>query len=266
MASIDLFETSQHRNILLEDVTEPGCGAVQANQHLIVHGDEALILDPGGQRFYPGVLAETSKRLAGARLRHLFLSHQDPDIVSSVNGWLIVTEADAHVSELWVRFVAHFGLDAGVADRLHGIPDRGTTLRLGEQELYVLPAHFLHSPGNFHLYDPVARILYTGDLGASFGQDGRRVDDFDAHVPFLDAFHRRYLPHRAVLRPWLDLVRRLDVQTIAPQHGAMLEGAGTVGRFLDWLEQLDCGVTAMDDVYRLPRALQPAPTPQSPPA
>ena len=32
--------------------------------------------------------------------------------------------------------------------------------------MYALPAHFLHSVGNFHIYDPIAKILYTGDLGA----------------------------------------------------------------------------------------------------
>ncbi len=46
MAETVLFDNGQHRNILLEDY---GHGqAVQANQHLIVQGREAMILDPGG--------------------------------------------------------------------------------------------------------------------------------------------------------------------------------------------------------------------------
>ena len=50
---------------------------------------------------------------------------------------------------------------------LHAIPDEGRIIELGGAKLYYLPAHFLHSEGNFQLYDPTSKILYSGDLGAS---------------------------------------------------------------------------------------------------
>ncbi|MBK8975511.1 MAG: MBL fold metallo-hydrolase [Planctomycetes bacterium] len=253
MSRIELFESADHRNILLEDATEAGDPAVQANQHLVIHGDEAMILDPGGLRFYSRVLAATLRALGGARLRHVFLSHQDPDVVAAVNGWLMTTSADAHISVLWLRFVAHFGLDRLVLDRLHGIPDEGCTLELAGQPLHVLPAHFMHSAGNFHVFDPVSRILYTGDLGASLQDSEQRVvTDFDAHVPALVPFHQRYLPCRDVIRPWLRMVRELDVETIAPQHGAMLRGEAMVDRFLHWLETLEPGIAHLEYLYRAP--------------
>ena len=46
----------------------------------------------------------------------------------------------------------------------------------------MIPAHFLHSAGNFQVYDPVSKVLYTGDLGASIGMDYMDVTDFDAHL------------------------------------------------------------------------------------
>jgi flavorubredoxin len=57
MSSIALFDNGNHKNILLEDFS--GGLAVQANQHLIVHGDSAMILDPGGHKIYNRVFAET---------------------------------------------------------------------------------------------------------------------------------------------------------------------------------------------------------------
>ncbi|HJL15934.1 MAG TPA: MBL fold metallo-hydrolase [Sandaracinaceae bacterium LLY-WYZ-13_1] len=250
MGTLRLFEEGAHRNLLLEDFSS-GL-AVQANQHLIVHGDEAMILDPGGHKVYSKVLSATTGELGRARLTHLFLSHQDPDIVAAANGWLMTTDATAWCSELWVRFVPHFGLDRLVEDRLKPIPDQGMVMELGGAELLVLPAHFLHSCGNFQVYDPTSKILYSGDLGASVGPEYREVSDFDAHVPSMEGFHRRYMASNRAMRLWADMVRELDVQIIAPQHGAFFRGPEMVGRFIDWCAGLECGVDLMGEVFRVP--------------
>ena len=253
MASTVLFEDGPHKNILLEDFS--GGLAVQANQHVIVHGDEAMILDPGGHKVYNKVMAELNSVLGGgAKLRYVFLSHQDPDIVAACNGWLMTTDADAYISELWQRFVPHFGLDRLVEDRLKTIPDAGMQLELGGCPLSLVPAHFLHSAGNFQVFDPVAKILYSGDLGASLGQDYVEVADFDAHVPFIEGFHRRYMASQKVMAAWAGMVRDLDLEMIAPQHGALFRGSEQVGRFIDWCENLACGVDVLVDLFKVPGA------------
>ena len=102
MANTVLYDDGVHRNILLEDF-DTGNLAVQANQHLIIHAGSGMILDPGGHKVYSKVMAETFSILGGAKLTHLFLSHQDPDIVAAVNGWLMSTDATAYISALWTR-------------------------------------------------------------------------------------------------------------------------------------------------------------------
>jgi flavorubredoxin len=251
VANETLYEDGTHRNVMLEDFGLGGL-AVQANQHLIVHGTEAMILDPGGHKVYAKALSETTSILGSTELRYIFLSHQDPDIVAAVNGWLMTTDAIAYVSSIWTRFVAHFGLDHLVEDRLLPIPDEGMILELGGTELLVLPAHFLHSAGNFQIYDPIAKILYSGDLGASLGQTYIRVEDFDAHVDYMDGFHRRYMAGNAVMKAWADMVRPLDIDIIAPQHGAIFEGKDIVGRFIDWCADFDCGVDVIGDTFEVP--------------
>ena len=158
MSHQTLFETTGHRNILLEDFNK-GPLAVQANQHVIVHGQSAMILDPGGHKVYSRVLSSTLQLLGSAKLETIFLSHQDPDIIAATNGWLMTTDAKAYISALWTRFVPHFGLDQLVENRLLPIPDEGMRLHLGGLDLLVLPAHFRPSAGNVPIYDPVSRIL-----------------------------------------------------------------------------------------------------------
>ncbi|MFI5299249.1 MAG: MBL fold metallo-hydrolase [Polyangiales bacterium] len=246
-----LFDNGTHRNVLLEDFA-PGSFAVQANQHLIIHGASGMILDPGGHKIYSKVLAATMQHLGRAKLEILFLSHQDPDIVAAVNGWLMTTDATAYLSNLWIRFVAHFGLDRLVESRLKPIPDKGMRLSLGGQDMLAIPAHFLHSPGNFQLYDPVSKILYSGDLGASVGGTETEVLDFDQHLPFMEGFHKRYMSAGRAMKNWAKLARQLDIDLIAPQHGGYFKGKAMVGRFIDWCDGLACGVDLLDDVYRVP--------------
>lgn len=251
MAHTVLFSSATHRNVLLEDVST-GSFAVQANQHLIVDGRSGIILDPGGHKAYSRVLSATMDLLGDAELEMLFLSHQDPDVVAAANGWLMTTDATAWISSLWIRFVPHFGLDRLVESRLKSIPDPGMRLRLGGCELLVLPAHFLHSPGNFQIFDPESKILYSGDLGASLGASYVEVADFDAHVEYMAGFHRRYMANNRAMRGWARMVRELPIETIAPQHGAYFKGRDMVERFIAWCEGLACGTDLMDDVYRVP--------------
>ncbi len=253
MADTVLFDNGTHRNVLLEDSGSAGM-AVQANQHLIVHDGEAMLLDPGGHKVYSQVLMKTFSVLGRGKLRYLFLSLQDPDIVAAINGWLMTTDATAYISKLWVRFVPHFGLDHLLEDRLLGIPDEGMTFEMGGEALYALPAHFLHSVGNFHIYDPIAKILYTGDLGAALGMEYSEVTDFDAHLQYMEGFHRRYMTGNRAMSLWANMVRNLDIEIIAPQHGALFRGKPMVEKFIDWCASLECGVDLMAQLYKAPAA------------
>jgi flavorubredoxin len=248
--SLTLFDGGGHRNVLLR--TFQVGPDIPCNQHLIIDGNEAMLLDPGGHKLYSKVFAATKKELRGARIKHLFLSHQDPDIVAATNGWLMaLPDVQAWCSVLWCRFISHIGPDGLLFERMKGIEDAGCRIALGSRELWVIPAHFLHSAGNFHVYDPVSKVLYTGDLGASLGEDYRVVTDFDDHIQYMDGFHRRYMSSTLAIQRWLALVEQLDIETIAPQHGAMFLGKDACRRFLAWLGGLEVGLDTMEP-YQLP--------------
>jgi flavorubredoxin len=250
MATQQLFESAGHQNVLLEDVTSGQM--VQTNQHLIVHEGRGLLLDPGGRTIHAEASREISDVIDPAALEYILLSHQDPDIVAAIAPWLQTTEAQVLLSSLWVRFIMHFGVESVQMDRFTPIADRGQFLDLAGCELMILPAHFLHAAGNFQVYDPIAKILYTGDLGASLGQTYTRVSNFDDHVQYMEGFHRRYMPSNKALHLWADMVEDLEIEIIAPQHGAMIEGREKVTRFLGWVRDLHCGLDLMASIYRLP--------------
>ncbi|WP_037919423.1 MBL fold metallo-hydrolase [Sulfurihydrogenibium subterraneum] len=245
-----LFDNGTHKNFLLEDF---GHGEmVQANVHLIVDSGKGMILDPGGHKVFKHLLQEIGVIIGVDNLQWIFFSHQDPDIVAAANGWLMTTKANALASKLWLRFIPHFGVDRLVADRIIGLDDEGAIIKLGNTDIYILPAHWLHSPGNFQVYDPVSKILYSGDLGASLGQDYMYVQNFEEHIKYMEGFHRRYINSGRALKNWAKMVRQLDIETIAPQHGAIFKGKDMVNKFINWVENLETGIDIMDEVYKIP--------------
>lgn len=250
MSATYLYDQNDHQFILFE-----GYGAgemVPTNQAVIHDKNEAIVLDPGGHKVHYELLNAVSSRITVNELKYLFFSHQDPDIVAAANAWLMLTDAVAYISHLWLRFIPHFGVDELLIPRLKGIPDEGMRLPLGDTELLFLPAHFLHSAGNFQVYDPVSKILFSGDLGASIAPGYVKTADFDAHIQYMEAFHRRYMPSAKANQLWAKMVRQLDIECIVPQHGAIFPDRSTSARFIDWVEGLPGAVDNLQDIYRIP--------------
>ena len=126
---------------------------------------------------------------------YIFFSHQDPDVSSGIALWLGVTKAKVYVSKLWTRFLPHFGIVD--PERVLGIEDKGGSLSLPSgAELRFVPAHFMHSCGQFNLWDSRAKILFTGDIGAAvFGEGDETVfaDDFDQHMKLVEGFRNNFV-------------------------------------------------------------------------
>ena len=68
----------------------------------------------------------------------------------------------------------------------------------------------------------------------------------------MEGFHRRYMTSGKALRAWAGMVRTLDVETIAPQHGAAFKGRELVARFIDWCSSLSCGVDSFPTAWTVP--------------
>lgn len=252
MKCFTIWQDNDHRWLAFAQDPERPDNVIDTNQLVVTSEDATMMLDPGGVELFPAMAAAVTQEVAVDRLRHLFLSHQDPDVASSLPLWrqLCGEGMAVHVSWMWTGFLSHFDSTT----RFEPIPDHGCEVHLSKSvRLHLLPAHYLHSSGCFNVYDPRAKVLFTGDIGAAILPREALTDiwvaDFDAHIRYMEAFHRRWLGSREARDRWVAMVRRLDVEVLAPQHGLFFRGPD-VTRFLDWLADLPIasGLDAFDQV------------------
>jgi len=243
MKCTTLFQRDDHRWLAFgRDAGKPD-SIIDTNQYVVCAGGNAILLDPGGLEVFPPMLAALTQEVAVEKVRGLFVSHQDPDVASSLPLWRRMCSPDAKVwvSWLWTGFMAHF--DGGAT--FTAIPDEGMEITLaGDVRLRFVPAHYMHSSGNFNVYDPKARIYFSGDIGAALLPKGAAtshyVENFAGHVQYMEAFHRRWLGSAKARDVWVERVSKLDIDILAPQHGLIFRG-DDVKRFLDWLAGVDVG-------------------------
>ncbi|MFN8036754.1 MAG: MBL fold metallo-hydrolase [Acidimicrobiia bacterium] len=214
--------------------------AADPNEYLVVDGSSGLVLHPGGGERFANVIGAVSRIIATDRLVALFASRQDPEVLSALSRWAKVCPgARVFVPRAWETFTAFFGIAAG----FELIPDEGGPFPLGAStDLRFVPAHYLHSPANFSVYDPVARILFTGDIGSAPlpPEQDVFVQDFDRHIGSMEGFHRRWMPSEAARDRWLERVRGLHVDLLCPHHGPVFVGHD-VDRFFEWFSGLELG-------------------------
>jgi len=248
-----LYEDDEHEFVWFGWEEEEGSNSfVQTNQCLIINGGQGYLFDPGGTYVFHQVLEQVTRYLHPRQINTLIATHQDPDVCSSAPYWMKATDAKLLISRLWLHFVSHFGMDE--PERVIPLPDKGAKLRMPSGDhLLLLPAHFLHSEGNFSIFDERSGILFSGDIGASIFPPGKRkvyVEDFEEHKAFIEPFHKRYMHSNAVCQHWVKQIRNLStpVKMIVPQHGAMFQGV-QVENFLSWFEALECGGDHLQAIY-----------------
>ena len=236
-----IFQEGNHKWVAIVRDPEKASHLIDTNEYLVTHGSKGLLLDPGGAEIFPAVFSALSSEFDPSALSGIFASHQDPDTCSSLALWLEFNpQLRCHVSWLWAGFIPHFG---GTAETFVAIPDEGDDINLDGLILRAVPAHYLHSSGNFHLYDKVAKLLFSGDVGAALlpaAESGLFVENFDAHIRHAEGFHRRWMGSNEAKRAWCERVSKMDIDMLCPQHGAIYQGAD-VQRFINWFDALQVG-------------------------
>lgn len=236
-----IFQDGNHRWLaIVRDPDKPDY-LIDTNEYLVTHGDRGLLVDPGGAEIFPAVFSALSAEFDPSALGGIFASHQDPDICSSLALWLEFNPAmKCYVSWLWGGFIPHFG---GTGDTFVSLPDEGGEVPVDGLMLQAVPAHYLHSSGNLHLYDRRARLLFSGDVGAALlppEMNGLFVDNFDAHIRHAEGFHKRWMGSNEAKRRWCERVSGMAIDLLCPQHGAIYTGPD-VERFINWFDELQVG-------------------------
>ncbi len=245
-----LYDDGTHKCVMFSfDDESHEDSFLSVNQYLIVESGVGVLIDPGSELIFDELYEAVSEHVEIQNIKYIFLSHQDPDVSGSIAQWAISTKATFIMSSLWVRFMSHYGFTQ--MNRVMSLADHGETLKFGESSLHFVPSHFLHSPGNFSLYDTESKIVFSGDIGAailSSPQTYKKVENFEEHKEHLLGFHRRYMGSNKLCRAWVKKVQTLDATMIAPQHGFVFENEN-VKLFLEWFRDLECGSDFIEELY-----------------
>ena len=241
MLATVLYEDGDHRWIMF--TRDPGKPDAinNTNHYLVQSGTEAILLDPGSIEMFAPMLSSVLKYVPADNITSMFASRQSPDISSSLGLWdQALPNASLFAPTLWEGFLKHFGMT-----NIHykPIPDEGMTMTLGHTQLQFIPAHYLPSPANFHVWDAKAGILMSGDVGTAPEEPGSShwVDSLDRHIPKMKKYHQRWMPSDAARQDWIRRAKAMDAKILAPQHGRLFKGP-QVNEFLNWFEQLPVGV------------------------
>ncbi|WP_075184629.1 MBL fold metallo-hydrolase [Teredinibacter haidensis] len=240
MLTKEIYSGNSHRWFMFGRDPDKADNIIDTNQYMVCSQKNALLMDPGGIELFSAMLANVVKQVPVQQITHLFASHQDPDIISSLGLWDQALEnATLHAPWLWEGFIRHFGMNT---IKFNAIPDEGASIVLDNVHIQFIPAHYLHSSGNFHAYDPVAKILMSGDVGAALETVNAPlfVENFEEHKKLMTMFHQRWMPSNRAKNDWINRVRKLSINMMCPQHGRIFKG-DDVQRFLDWFEDLDVG-------------------------
>lgn len=237
-----IYTEGNHKWAVISGDPEKANYLIDTNEYIIAKDNGFFITDPGGIEIFPAVFGSLSTEFNPHSLEFIFSSHQDPDIISSLSLWMEVNpNLKCYISRLWTSFLPHFG---GNDQTFIPIPDKGMAISFKGLDLEFLPAHYLHSAGNFHLYDPKAKILFSGDIGAALLPELSNdlyVRDFDLHVRYAKGFHERWMGSNEAKLQWCEKVSRLSLDMLCPQHGLIYTGEN-INRFINWFSELPVGI------------------------
>ena len=245
-----LYDDGVHKCIMFSFDDESHQDAfLSVNQYLIIEDDIGILIDPGSEVIFDELYDAIAKHIDIQNIKFIFFSHQDPDVSGSIAQWAITTKAKFIMSDLWVRFMSHYGFME--MSRIMPLVDHGAKLKFGNDSIRFIPSHFLHSPGNFSLYDTKSKILFSGDIGAAVlpSNNGlKEVENFDEHKKFLEDFHKRYMGSNKLCKRWVSKVKNIELSLIAPQHGFVFKDKNVL-LFLEWFEDLKCGSDYIEELY-----------------
>mgnify|MGYP002622781139 CR=1 FL=1 len=206
-ADLDLFE-SQY------DLPEGMC----YNSYLLF-ADKIAVMDAVDPRKQQEWLTHLALSLDGRKPDYLVVHHMEPDHSGSMNAFLeTYPETVVVASKQAFQLMNQFGICA--ANTL--VIKEGDELPLGGLTLRFIAAPMIHWPEVMMTYVPEEKTLFSADAFGKFGVYNADADDWACEA-------RRYYfnicgKYGQAVTKVMEKAAKLDIQTIAPLHGPVLDG------------------------------------------
>ena len=211
--TIDLFE-SQY----------PVPTGVSYNSYVILD-EKTTILDTVDARATEPWLENLAEALGGRKPAYLVVSHMEPDHGANV-AKLAALYPEMQVvgnAKTFQYMEQFFGADAIAPERRVVVKD-GESLSLGAHTLTFVFAPMVHWPEVMVSYESSEKVLFSAD---GFGRFGA-VAKFDENADWASEARRYYLnivgKYGPQVQALLKKAAALDIKTICPLHGPVLQG------------------------------------------
>jgi len=218
----------------------PEESAFRSNTYLVLDGQEAILIDPGGHGTFDFVKKRVDQILPAEKISAIIVCHQDPDVAASITDWLdlnpdirIITSARTNI------LLPYYGKSDYT---FVSINENQVFTFISGRQLKFIEAPFLHFPGAFTTFDITSGFLFSGDIWASIDMDWHLVvDDFSKHELKMSLFHIDYMAGNIAARGFVRRLRHIDINAILPQHGSVISKKH-ISRALRYLQELKCGL------------------------
>lgn len=200
------------------------------NTYVIIEEDEVVLIEPGSIIHFP----ETARKIMSVcdikKTNYIILSHQDPDVGSATPVFesIIQNPALKIVTRKWNANFIYF---YGVQSDFYKLEDNNFELTLKSgRKLKFIPTSFLHEPFGFLTYDEKSKILFTGDLFATFTKD-KSYGSILQETKDLSEIVIYKAPSLEIINDVITKLKQIDISLIAPQHGFIIENKDIVPIF-----------------------------------
>jgi len=220
-----------------------------------LYQNKNIILDPGTNLDLSSVLKICEKIFGGhSNIDFLFLSHQDPDVSSSIPKLLKLSPHLKIISSIdtWRLIKMYDVIPETTFIPIEKIPffSKEVTIKGTKEKVRFIPAPYCHFRGSYLLYDFTTKILFTGDFlsGVNIQQDRKLFAEEDDWKG-IKIFHEIYMPSSYAIKTLIDRIFLLNPfpEIFAPQHGKIIPKNLAI-KFMDRLYNMKMGIDIMKNL------------------
>ena len=190
------------------------------NSYLILD-EKVAVMDSVDPRKTNEWMQNLSTALEGRTPDYLIVQHMEPDHSGSLAAFRTACpQATIVASEKALAFMAQFNEKTDFAPTM--AVKEGDTLNLGKRTLQFIGAAMIHWPEVIVTYCPEEKTLFSADAFGKFGVIDADADDWacEARRYYFNICGKYGVPVSTLLKK----ASTLDIQTICPLHGPILEG------------------------------------------
>ena len=187
----------------------------------LIEDEKIAVMDSVDPRKTQEWLSNLSNALDGRKPDYLIVQLMEPDHSGSIAAFReAYPDATIVASAKALQFMAQFnpGKDLGKTQAVK----EGDTLALGSRTLKFFGAAMVHWPEVIVTYCPEEKVLFSADGFGKFGVKDAEPDDWacEARRYYFNICGKYGTPVSALLKK----AAALDIKTICPLHGPILEG------------------------------------------